>query len=105
MAFSRIGIIPRLPATRRQSPVKRYEPQPVVGFGNTDTGSDSPVVGIIDTRIRDIYLHPVDDFDPSVLSRKQVCVPRRYKGPSQKSERANIHRSRALGPAHSPLDF
>ncbi len=73
MVFSRISIVPPLPAKHRQTTFKRYEPQPVVGFGNTDTRGNSPVVGIIDTGIRDICLHPVDDVDPSVLSRKPVC--------------------------------
>ena len=55
----------------------------MVGFGNPDALSNSPMVGIINTGIHDIYLYSVDDVDPSVLSRKPVCRPSQYKGCSQ----------------------
>ena len=104
MAFSRIRSVPPLPAIHRQTTFKRYEPQFVVGFGNTNASDNSPVVGIVNTGIRDICLHFVDDVDPSVLSRKPVFKATQYKGCSQESDRANIHRSRAVGPVHAPLD-
>ena len=102
--FSGIGIAFPLPAIHRQTSSKRYEPQPMAGFCNTDTRSDSPVVGTSDAGIRDIHLRSGDDVDPSVLSRKPVCRPRKYKRCSPKSAPGNIRRRGAFCRVHAPLD-